>query len=527
MNIHSLISAKSVYNNRNLFSRPVLVVLLLIPAILITTPLFGNGWEHAAIPYEALVKALEFESPELRVRAAQSLGNRGQREAVNPLLKCLAKPEKNPIVRSAVYTALGKLGDGSSIFALTDCLAEEIREELRGDCARALGMIGEERTLPTILTALKSDSSLLVKSSVVEALGNFSEESAVQALTLLVSGHGNQDLRHRAIRSLGRTGSPAAVKPLLNALSESTSNSDRLEVVGALTNLPSPEAAQPLTTLLNLTDDPQLRTQIVIALGAIKDGDTYPILIEMLQDTVPAVRYFALKSLHAQGRREAVPLIIDLSLEISRQLNQHSIRELISESVPVMADISTQVAALQAIADLDAVEGLQALLQAAAPRSIPLESATALKLAEGFYLQRRAAIYGLGYTNSSQAAAVLAGETGIGDSDFRLRAVAVRSLGVLGFHEVVDVIVDKLNDPVAEVRWTAATVLGRLRDPQAVKPLIGRLSDINSEVRMQAALSLAYLDDPLAIDKLARLAKEDQSKKVRTAAAYSLQILTK
>jgi HEAT repeat protein len=44
---------------------------------------------------------------------------------------------------------------------------------------------------------------------------------------------------------------------------------------------------------------------------------------------------------------------------------------------------------------------------------------------------------------------------------------------------------------------------------------------------VQAALSLGYLDDPLSIDKLKRLTKEDKNQKVRTAAAYSLQILTK
>ena len=121
----------------------------------------------------------------------------------------------------------------------------------------------------------------------------------------------------------------------------------------------------------------------------------------------------------------------------------------------------------------------------------------------------------------------LAGKAGIADPDFRLRAAAVRSLGVLGFPDAVDLVIHNLDDPVAEVRWTAATVLGRLHDPKAVKPLIRKLSDINSEVRVQAALSLGFLGDPIASDKLKRLAREDQNKKVQTAAAYSLQIIKK
>jgi HEAT repeat protein len=527
MRIYFRLSDKFVLSLKNILSRAVIALSLLLPLILITTRSYGNGWEHGAIPFEALVKALGFESPEMRIRAAHSLGARGQPEAVKPLLKCLAKPEKNPLVRSALYTALGELGAGSGIPALTACLVEETREELRSDCVTALGMIGQESTLPILLNVLKNDSSFLVQSSAVEALGNFSEEPAVQSLTSLVNGHGNRTLLYRAIRSLGRTGSPAAVKPLLKALSESTGNRERLLVVSAITNLRSTEAAGPLTALLNKTDDPQLRTQIVIALGAIKDGDTYATLIEMLQDNVSAVRYFAVKSLHEQGRREAVTPINDLSLVILGRLEQRSDRELLSEPVAALADLSFQAAALKAITDLDAPKGLPALLRAAQPRPIPRESATALKLADGIYRQRRAALYGLGYTGSQKAALFLAGEAGIADPDFRLRAVAVRSIGVLGFSDAVDLVIHRLNDPAAEVRWTAATVLGRLHDPKAVKPLIGRLSDINSEVRVQAALSLGYLDDPLAIDKLKRLTKEDQNQKVRTAAAYSLQILTK
>lgn len=143
--------------------------------ISITNQLHGNGWEHGAIPFEALVKALAFEAPAMRMRAAQSLGARGQSEGVEPLLQCLLEPEKNPLVRSAIYTALGKLRDGRGIPPLAVCLTEETREELRSDCVSALGKIAAKNTLPEILIALKEDSSFLVQSSAVDALGSFSD----------------------------------------------------------------------------------------------------------------------------------------------------------------------------------------------------------------------------------------------------------------------------------------------------------------------------------------------------------------
>jgi HEAT repeat protein len=514
-------------NPKTISGRAAFAMSLLLILILMTTRSHANGWEHGAIPFKALVKALEFESPEMRMRAAQSLGVRGQPEAVGPLLDCLAMPEKNPLVRSALYTALGKLGDRRGIPALTVCLNKETREELRSDCVAALGMIGEESSLPILLTALRNDSSFLVQSSAVDALGGFSDGASVQNLAALVTGAGNRTLRQRAIRALGKTGSSAAVNPLLIALSDARSTSDRLLIVSALTNLRSAETTEPLTALLHKTNDPQLRTRIVIALGAIQDGNTYPTLIEMLADKVPAVRYFAVKSLHDQGHKEAASPINQISLAISRRMARRSTRELLSDPVPVMADLSFQIVALRAIADLDAPQGLQALLQAARPRPIPRESATALKLAEGFYRQHRAALYGLGYTKSQEAAAFLAGKAGIGDADFRLRAVAVRSTGVLGFAGAVDTVIAGLDDQVAEVRWTAAAVLGRLHDSGAVKALIEALCDSNSEVKRQAALSLGYLGDPIAAVELKRLAEEDKNQDVRTAAAYSLTLVTR
>ena len=105
---------------------------------------------------------------------------------------------------------------------------KETREELRSDCVTALGMIGEKSTLPRLITTLDKDPSFLVRSSVVQALGGFSEEAAVEVLAAMVMGAGNRNLRQRAIRALGRTESHKAVNPLLQAFSVSHSDSDGL-----------------------------------------------------------------------------------------------------------------------------------------------------------------------------------------------------------------------------------------------------------------------------------------------------------
>jgi len=506
-------------------SRLPIKLLLLVLLVLVTHQAYGNGWEHAAIPFEALVNALDFEVPEMRLRAAQSLGFRGQPEAVAPLLNCLAKPEKSHRVRAVIYAALGNLKDSRALPALSACLVDEAREELRSECVGALGLIGDRRSLPQILTVLETDASVLVQHSAVDALGSFSEPPAVKKLTALVKDGDNGTFRQRAMLALGRTGSTAAAEPLLLALKDSKNVSEQIVIVKALTGLRSSKAVQPLQSLLDESDDPRLRTHIVIALGAIDDGSTYPTLVAMLNDPVPSVRYFAVKSLHHQKKQEAVVPISQLSLHISRHLESHSIQELLSEPMPVLADLSFQLAAIEAIADLDAPRGLDALLTAARARIFPRDSATALKIAEGFYKKRRAAIYGLGYSKSREAANFLSDKSGIGDPDYRLRAVSARSLGVLGFSNATDILVGCLEDSSAEVRWTAAAALGRLKNTAAAGPLIERLADVNAEVRRQASLSLGFLGDPRAREQLRRIAEADENENVRTAASFSIQLL--
>lgn len=244
-------------------------------------------------------------------------------------------------------------------------MSEESREELRGDCAISLGTIGEASTILHQTKALPEDASLLVQSRAVDALGGFKDKTAVQALVRVINPADSRSMVQRAIRALGRTESQAAVDPLLQALSAWQTDNDRLLVVSALTTLKPVEAAKPLNDLLHQTEDPQLRTRIVIALGAIRDRDSYPVLMKMLKDKVPAVRYYGIKSLHDLGRQEAAIPISNLSLEISRRFEKYSIEELQTDNESVLAELDIQVIALQAITDLDAPRGLQAMLSAA------------------------------------------------------------------------------------------------------------------------------------------------------------------
>ncbi len=486
----------------------------------------ANGWEHGAIPFEALIKALGFEQAETRRRAAQSLGYRGQPEAVEHLVGQLEKPEPVPEVRSAIYVALGLLGQPRALPLLLACLQSETRDELRGDCIAALGNLGHEDALPSLLALLSAEQPLQLRSAAVDALGKFAHPESIGALGRIVTAGNNRSLHLRAIRSLGRTAAAAAARPLLDALTAAQGEVERLAIVDALARIAIPEIHDPLRRLLEASEDPLLRSHITLALAKVRDGAVFATLVDLLSDDVPAVRFFAVGGLRELGDSRAAEEIAGLSLSISAQLGRLSVQRMVDEGARTLGALSLQVAALAALGDLDAQIGLPALLAAVPSPAIPRSSATALRLAEGFYRRQRIALYGLGYSGSREAAELLAGDLGLGHWDFRLRAVAARSLGVLGFPDSLDALEAAVSDSSAEVRWTAAAVLGLLGEPRAVGSLLDRLSDPVAEVRRESALSLGYLGARQAVERLSRMAREDENGAAKEAAAYALDLIT-
>jgi HEAT repeat protein len=500
---------------------PRLCAVLLAALVLGPSSLRANGWEHAAIPFEALVRGLGDEAAETRARAAESLGFRGQAAAIPFLLEALRAPEPDHAVRRALYTALGQLGGHAAVPDLHTCLHKESREELRGACVQALAAIGDPESLPMLLRALREDRHPLVQARLVTALGRFPQPSSIRTLTALVTGGSEPAVRLAAIRSLGETGAEAALEPLLAALASSAAN-ERAIVVEALGRLGHRGATEPLIKLLDGSADPALRSRIVIALAALRDEGAYPALVRMLTDEVPAVRFYAVRGLRELGRPESAGPLVELYQDLAVPLENPKTIDALAR---LLAAISLQVEVLRALTELDPVKGLPVFLDAAHGPAPPRESQTALRVAEALYERRRVALYGLGYTGSPEAGALLAGPAGLGDGDPRLRATAVRSLGVLGLDDSVEQVLPMLEDDAAEVRWTSAVVLGRLADPVAVVPLKARLSDPHGEVRRQAALALGYLGDAGVREALLELADDDPSQRVREAASYAADVL--
>ena len=501
-------------------------VTFLLGALLLGSPTGAeaNGWEHGTVSFEALVTALRSDSADMRARAAQSLGYRGEARGTPPLLELLARPEPSHRVRSTAYTSLGHLADPRALPVLGRCLEYEEREEIRGDCVAALGGLGDSRSLRLVIEALQSDAHPLVRNRAVDALGRFPRPEAVTLLSRLLTGT-DPEHRRRAIAALGRTGVHEAVAPLLARLPEAGTIAEQVAIVEALARLRDPSAVDTLLEELGNVQNEALRVRITIALGAIRAPTARDALERMLRDPLPAVQFYAIRGLMELGEPDAAEALSSLYGTLAESVNGRSSASVLADAPAVLTELSLQVEILRALEKLDAPGGIDAFIDAARSPDTPRDSQLALRIAEGFYERRRMALHGLGYSASRRAAAVLEGPEGIGHPDPRLRAVAARSLAVLGAPDAADSLMPALRDPVPEVRWTAAMALGRLRHAGAVGPLIELLADDFGEVRRQAALALGYIGEAEANLPLAQLAIDEPTDSVREAALYALDLL--
>ena len=484
----------------------------------------GNGWEHGAVSFEALVAALRSESAGMRARAAESIGYRGEARGTPPLLDLLAGGESSHRVRSAAYTALGRLADPRALPVLEQCLRDEAREEVRGDCVAALGGLAGTESLGLVIEAFRTDAHALVRSRAVDALGDFPRSESVALLSGLLAAE-SPGLRLRAIAALGRTGLHEAVAPLLEHLPDAVATVERAAVVEALARLRDPSALSSLLELLDAESDQAIRARIAIALGATRAPSAYAAMTGMLDDPTPAVRYYAIRGLRELGIQEGAGPLSRLYRTLAEDLAARPPDALVAGAPAVLAALDLQVEILRALSELDAPGSVDRFADGIRAPKLPRDSQVALRIAEGFYERRRMALRGLGYSGSREAFERLAGEDGLGHPDPRLRAAAVRSLAVLRTPESAETLLPALRDAVPEVRWTAAMALGRLAHRGAVGPLIERLTDEFAEVRRQAALALGYIAAPEANLPLAQLAINEPVASVREAALYAMDRL--
>jgi HEAT repeat protein len=165
---------------------------------------------------QGLIKALDYkEDVQVRLAAAEVLGQIGDAQAVKPLATALK--DENKDVRQAAAEALGEIGNAQAVEPLSAALKDK-ESFVRQVAATSLEKIGDAQAVEPLVAALKNEDSY-TRRTAARALGEIGDGRAVGPLVAMLKDK-NQDVRAVAAEALGRIGDTRAVEPLVAALKD-------------------------------------------------------------------------------------------------------------------------------------------------------------------------------------------------------------------------------------------------------------------------------------------------------------------
>jgi len=208
---------------------------------------------------KAFMRALSADLPELRMAAANALGDIGNADTVEALTERFG--DEDPRVRARAARACGQIGDARATSALEGLLSDP-KATVRREAAEALGTIGNRQALQALLGLYDDDSEIVRRIAVmgfgsfendrpveplVEALGDDAaavRRTAVYSLIELLSNvptDRSHDIRETVLDQLSATDDETVVTPLVEILEQSTQEAQRRNTAWLLGRAVDPE----------------------------------------------------------------------------------------------------------------------------------------------------------------------------------------------------------------------------------------------------------------------------------------------
>jgi HEAT repeat protein len=293
----------------------------------------GAEWVKA----KAFVEALGADVPELRMAAANGLGQLEQGEAVGKLANCFDDPD--PRVRARAARACGKIADPRATDPLEGLLTDR-SGEVRREAADALGSIGNRQALQALLPLYEDDNDR-VRQIAVGGFGSFENDRPVDYLVAALSDDSptvrrtavyslvellsnvptelSHDIRETVVEKLSQTDDASVVVPLVEILEESTQGAQRRNTAWLLGRVTGEEERRrvidALVTALG-EDDQMLRQFAATSLAEIDGEEVEDPLLAIIKDgdrdpEVRAQAIFTRGKVGGERSREALDAIID------------------------------------------------------------------------------------------------------------------------------------------------------------------------------------------------------------------------
>ncbi|HTY57049.1 MAG TPA: HEAT repeat domain-containing protein, partial [Candidatus Binataceae bacterium] len=242
---------------------------------------------------DPLLEAAEGSDPEMRMEAAQALGNIGCKEVVKPLL-ALFSSERDPFTQTLIGHALLLLGDNSSVQQIETALEHNPQHDVQAMAALALGDARDIAMVKPLRRAL-TNSDIEVRMAAATALTHYSRRDGLQILRSAIV---NRDymVRHWLSDLLERLDFGVS-RDLLTAALDSADPGLQLAATKAIGLRGGEHEVAALMRQFHRANDPIVRADVAWALGRIARPNCIQPLLNMIAEPDPAVRYTAADAL--------------------------------------------------------------------------------------------------------------------------------------------------------------------------------------------------------------------------------------
>lgn len=529
--------------------------------------------------HQMIVDLRSSKDYEVRMKAAQALGNSQNHAAVEPLLNALTDPDED--VRVEVLKALGKAGDNHVASRIVGLLSDN-EPKVRIEAIKALFALKSIDHIPEIFLRLndpdwavrnwavktlnrfiefiiesdtdegiefaigllkaeeptlrrKVEESLissgtkyyshlletlergvpLQKVSISYVLGKIKDDEAIFPLINIINDR-DREVRKAVIRALAEIQNHEAISSLIRSLGDANSEV-RKEAVRALTSFKE-SAVLPLVRALIMSRDTYIRQNSALALGDIGDKRAIPALFVSLGDSYFLVRSASEAALYKFGK-----VLTD---------------KLIKVLTPVEHDLELAYQLIDSPLANERLRGIEFLGFYRDPRSVKVlqrmlhdpyhkiqEVAQSVLFVLGCYAWKRTGAARLiGMLRIAEAIPTLI--NALDDVDKDVRIEAIRSLGYLRSGEAVPHLMEKLEDKNVDIRRSAAWSLGRIGDVRSLDSLLELLRDPDNEVRFNAIVSLGKLLDQRAVLPLLKMVNQS-SYRLKEASINAIKTIGK
>jgi HEAT repeat protein len=514
--------------------------------------------------YPLLMEQLEDKSSSIRHAAVIALGRYGNPAAIEELIKPKILNAVEVNTRWAAVVALGQLGNyqiidylvkaaGDSEWIVRNQAVTELKEKIRDVIKekesrtvrlliRLLAMKDEEIielvveglvklgpvSFRLLCDALKSPSAEMRKNA-ARALGQMRADLAVDSITGLLQDT-NWPVRRSAVEALGTILDERAVEPLVRCLAD---NVEKVQRQARLSLVPFKVlAVDPLLNACAHEKSKFVLRAMLLTLGDIAEPKSIPCLVKHLRSSYFVVRRAAVQALIRFGppviphllpllsyHKTSIRSLLEDASNLEKPLLQvraiHALGGLedhravkILKSLAQTGEDEVRAAAVEALSKIGCAawsrcSALQVLRAVADTSQIPAIEAMLYDDSDNVRLEAVLSLSRIGGPDTIRPLIRVASD----DRDPYIRFEAVRQLRRIGvgYHEVLGLALQALEDPNRDVRRQAAWLLGNFQDEQSIPALMKAMSDAHWSVRESAEIALHNFGDravPLLIEAL-------------------------